>query len=199
MLAHSAKRLVKIFPLNQVINELFDDLERAGVGSDQAAEEIRALVFFQPVPASHFNQLAQDRSALVLWSGCNHPLARCGFVCETRAAMVEVGEFFERRQTVLFKLGVTQRLALGLFDVAQLFVKLGQLQFDLGVLRIKLSDFSQSRAGFRSGKGDDGLRTEKFGASEQRRFDLLGALFRRRLCLRGCDRALRRDDRQSQR
>src|SRR6266508_4847310 len=46
--AQPAQRLVETLLLDQMIDELFDDLERGRVRSDQAAEEIGAPVFLQP-------------------------------------------------------------------------------------------------------------------------------------------------------
>src|SRR5262249_51306201 len=196
--AQRAQRLVEILLLDQMIDELFDYLERGRVRGDQAAEEIGALIFLQPMAARHFDQLAQYRSAFLPWGGGDHSLPRGGLIGKPRASTVEVGEPFKRRQVILLKLDVAPHLRARLLLVAQLLVKLAQLQLDLGILRIKLSDFGQSRAGFAGRIRNDRLSAEKFRASEQGGFYPLGALFSRRLCGRGFDRAMRRDDRQTQ-
>src|SRR5262249_29803983 len=137
VLAERFERLVVILFLDQVINELFDDLKRAGIGSDQSLEKIRPLIFLEPMQVRHFDQFAQYRRAFVPRSGDEYPLPRSGLIGEPGAAMVETGELFERRQAVFLKLDVTQRPSPSLLDITQLFVKLGQLQLDFGILWIE--------------------------------------------------------------
>src|SRR5687767_6053908 len=113
------------------------------------------------MPASQLYQVSQYRGAFVSRSGADHTLTRGGLISEPRAAAVEIGQPCKRFQAVLFKLDVTRHLDARLIFVAKLFVKLGQFQLDLGILRIKLADFGQPGAGFAGRIWDDRLRAEK--------------------------------------
>src|SRR5262245_677296 len=61
VLAQRAQRPVEILLLDQMIDELFDDLERGRVRSDQAAEETGARGFLEPVGGQHVDQLETCR------------------------------------------------------------------------------------------------------------------------------------------
>src|SRR5687767_3495342 len=148
--------------------------------------------------ASPLDQLAQYRGAFVTWSGGDHTLTRGGLIGEPRASTVEAGELFKRWQVVLLKLDVALHPCARLLIVAQLFVKFGQLQLDLGILRVKISNFGQPGAGFAGRIRNDRLSAEKLRAREKRRLDSRGALLSRRRRMRDRDSAARRDDRQTQ-
>lgn len=154
------------------------------------------MVFLQLMAARHLDQLAQYRSAFVPWGGGDHPLTRGGLICEARAAAVKVGEPFERRRALLFELDVTPHLCARLLLVAQLFVKFGQLQLDLGILGIKISNFGQPGARFDGRIWNDRLGAEKLRAGEKSGLDPCGALLSRRRRMRDRCSAARRDDRQ---
>ncbi|HEX2387448.1 MAG TPA: hypothetical protein VHL99_12840, partial [Candidatus Binatia bacterium] len=143
--------------------------------------------------ARHLDQLAQYRGAFVPWGGGDHPLTRGGLISEPRASTVEVGEPFKRRQVVLLKLDVALHPCARLLLVTQLFVKLGQLELDLGILRVKISNFGQPGARFDGRIWNDCLSAEKLRAREKRRLDSRGALLSRRRRMRDRDSAARRD------